>query len=43
LNCVVNYSVTFAPKMTRADQGNAQSRLSTTLTGSTSVRNARRD
>lgn len=43
LNCVVNYSVTFAPKLTRSDIGSSQARLSTTLSGSTSVRNARRD
>ncbi len=43
LTSVVTYSVTFAPRMTFSDDGNTQARLSTTLTGSTSVRNARRD
>jgi len=43
LTSVVTYSVTFAPKMTLADYGNSQARTATTLTGCTSVRNARRD
>jgi hypothetical protein len=43
LTSVVNYSVTFAPKMTLADYGSSAARLSTTLTGRTSVRNPRRD
>ncbi len=43
LNCIVNYSVTFAPKLTRSDRGSQQARASTVLSGTTSVRNARRD
>lgn len=43
LTSVVEYSVTFAPKMTLADVGSSTARLSTILTGRTSVRNPRRD
>jgi Tfp pilus assembly protein PilW len=43
LNCIVNYAVTFNPKMARSDQGNSLVRQLTTLQGSASVRNLRRD
>lgn len=43
LTSVVTYSVTFAPNMTTSDRSSSSARQSTTLTGCTSVRNARRD
>lgn len=42
LTSIVTYSVTFAPDMTTTDRSSSSARLSTTLTGSTSIRNARR-
>jgi hypothetical protein len=43
LTSIITYSVTFAPDITTTDRTNSSARLSTTLTGRTSVRNARRN
>jgi prepilin-type N-terminal cleavage/methylation domain-containing protein len=43
LTSVVTYTVTFAPNLTGFDRSSTQARTATVLTGSTSVRNARRN
>lgn len=43
LTSIVTYTITFAPNLTGFDRSSNQARAGTTLVGTTSVRNARRD
>jgi len=43
LTSIVTYTITFAPNLTGFDRNISQARAGTTLVGTTSVRNARRD
>jgi Tfp pilus assembly protein PilW len=43
LTSVVNFTITFAPALSAYDSTNSSARAGTTLIGTTSVRNARRD